>query len=77
MKAGKTDGFEGWKRALADFAEGEISAILGQKRAARGFTCFAGKGPVRQRSLSADLIFCYFFIKEKVMGLRGQERTEL
>jgi hypothetical protein len=27
-----------------------------------------GKGPVRQRSLSADLIFWYFFIKEKGLG---------
>jgi hypothetical protein len=24
-----------------------------------------GKGPVPQRSLFADLIFCFFFIKEK------------
>jgi hypothetical protein len=27
-------------------------------------------------SLSADLIFCYFLIKQKVMGLRGQERDD-
>jgi hypothetical protein len=30
-----------------------------------------GKGPVRQRSLFADLIFCYFLIKQKVKALRG------
>jgi hypothetical protein len=27
-----------------------------------------------KRSIPGDLIFCYFFIKEKVMGLRAQER---
>jgi len=26
---------------------------------------------VRQRSISADLIFCFFFIKKKEEGLRG------
>ena len=28
-----------------------------------------GKGHVRQRSISADLIFWFFFIKEKELGL--------
>jgi hypothetical protein len=36
-----------------------------------------GKGPVRQRSLSADLIFCYFSIKRKVKGLRGPSGASL
>jgi hypothetical protein len=46
-----------------------------QNYAARGFISFLpGKGLYGKRSLFADLIFCYFFIKEKVMGLRAQER---
>jgi hypothetical protein len=39
-------------------------------------TDFAGQRLGAARSICADLIFCYFFIKEKVMGLRGQERDD-
>jgi len=35
------------------------------------FPDLQGKGPVRQRSIPADLIFCFFFIKKKEEGLRG------
>jgi hypothetical protein len=35
-----------------------------------------GKGLSAEKPL-ADLIFCYFLIKQKVMGLRGQERGKL
>jgi hypothetical protein len=34
------------------------------------------KGLVRQRSLSAELIFCYFLIKQKVKSPRGYSGTE-
>jgi len=37
---------------------------------------FAVQRHVRQRSIGGDLIFCYFFIKKKVMGLCGQEQTK-
>jgi hypothetical protein len=30
-----------------------------------------GKGLVRERSLFADFIFCFFFIKEKKKPFRG------
>ncbi|MGN6178254.1 MAG: hypothetical protein ACTHNW_03680 [Mucilaginibacter sp.] len=29
---------------------------------------FEGQRPVRQKSLSSGLIFCYFFIKKKVVA---------
>jgi len=35
-----------------------------------------GKGRVRQRSLSADLIFWFFCIKTKELSLRGYERND-
>jgi hypothetical protein len=34
-------------------------------------TGLQGKGPVRQKSIFADLIFCYFLIKQKVKAIRG------
>jgi len=35
------------------------------------FCLFAAQGPVRQRSISADLIFWFFCIKTKEQNLRG------
>jgi len=43
-------------------------ALAGQTFPAQVLPDLQGNGPVRQRSLFADLIFCYFFIKKKVVA---------
>jgi len=45
-------------------SEGNERTTVGQKIPARGSAGLRGKGLVRQRSLFADLIFCYFLIKQ-------------
>ncbi len=57
---------------------GFFADIFVFKRCSRKLCCLPDLQhirPVRQRSLSADLIFWYFFIKEKGLSLRGYERT--
>jgi hypothetical protein len=50
---------------------GTRANVVGQKIPARGSARFAGQRPCAQRSLFADLIFCFFFIKEKEEAFRG------
>ena len=70
-----------WWRCAAAGLSGMLPEAVAQVRQQAatgpcpGFIGVQRKGP-EWRSIATDLIFCYFFIKEKVMGLNGQERSQ-
>ena len=64
-------------KGIGTFAE--VAACVseaGQKIPARGSDRFAGQRHCAQRSLFADLIFCYFLIKQKVVASAAIERAD-
>jgi hypothetical protein len=65
-------------KGIAIFAEAVASANeVGQSFAAQVLSDLQGKGLSAARSILADLIFCYFLIKQKVKGLRGNGAEQL
>ncbi|MCQ6960853.1 hypothetical protein [Mucilaginibacter aquariorum] len=57
-------------KGIGNFAEARARGnAVGQKIPARGSARFAGQGPCAQRNIFADLIFCFFLIKQKEEAL--------
>jgi hypothetical protein len=65
-------------QGIVCFAEAVAMREKGQINTAQVLSNLQRKGPVRQRSLSADLNFWFFCFKTKELGpSRGHERHEL